>query len=192
MLSGTRMWSTVGLGVFLWTSCINGEAALEARIRRASGFYAAHYAGVYQIPVELVEAVIEVESDWKPEAVSDKGAFGLMQLMPATAERFSVVNPFNIEQNIRAGVEYLARLKRLFKGDLRLVLAAYAAGERRVLRRGLAYSCPEVVSYVHKVARLYSKKREERFSQRGEDDGSVVRNTSCPTHAGTSDSNGEL
>jgi soluble lytic murein transglycosylase-like protein len=56
--------------------------------------------------VELVEAVIEVESGWNPQALSVQGACGLMQLMPATAQRFGAVNPFNIEQNIRAGVEY--------------------------------------------------------------------------------------
>ena len=63
-----------------------------------------------------------------------------MQLMPATAQRFGVSNPFNIEQNIRAGAEYLSYLSQLFNGDLRLVLAAYAAGEGRVQQRGLAYS----------------------------------------------------
>ena len=114
-----------------------------------------------------------------------------MQLMPATAQRFAVVNPFNIEQNIRAGVEYLAVLNRLFKGDLRLVLAAYTAGEGRIIRRRLAYSQPEVLDYVQKVARLYRKKREERFRQGG-NNGSVATNTCCPDHARNSDNDGEI
>ena len=80
----------------------------------------------------LLAAVIYQESRFINNDESWAGARGLMQLMPATAQRFAVVNPFNIEQNIRAGVEYLAFLSRIFKGDLRLVLAAYAAGEGRV------------------------------------------------------------
>ena len=124
---------------------------------------AEYYANVYQVPVELVEAVIEVESNWQPYAVSPKGAAGLMQLMPATAVRLGVRNPFQIEENVRAGVEYLARLMRLFGGDLRLVTAAYYAGECPSLARGLDYSSPDVYSYVSRVARLYRTKRVERM-----------------------------
>ena len=191
MFAMKKVWPAVGVGLLLWTSRTYADAAQEARIQRVSRFYAAHYAGVFDLPVELVEAVIEVESVWKPKAVSVQGACGLMQLMPATAQRFAVVNPFNIEQNIRAGVEYLAFLSRIFKGDFRLVLAAYAAGEGRVLRRGLAYSQPEVLDYVQKVARLYRKKREERFRQGG-NNGSVATNTCCPDHARNSDKDGEI
>ena len=114
-----------------------------------------------------------------------------MQLMPATAQRFGAVNPFNIEQNIRAGVEYLAVLSRLFKGDLRLVMAAYAAGEGRILRRGLAYSHPDVLAYVQKVARLYRKKQKDG-SRQGGNNGSVATNTCCPAYAHKSESVSEL
>ena len=186
-----KVWPAVGLGLLLWTSRTHAEVDQEPRIQRVSRFYAAHYSGVFRLPVELVEAVIEVESVWKPTAVSVQGACGLMQLMPATAQRFAVVNLFNIEQNIRAGVEYLAFLSRIFKGDLRLVLAAYAAGEGTVLRRGLAYSQPEVLDYVQKVARLYRKKREERFRQGG-NNGSVATNTCCPDPARNSRNDGEI
>ena len=186
-----KIWLAVGWGLFLWTSRTYAEVDQETRIQRVSRFYATHYAGVFRLPVELVEAVVEVESVWKPKAVSVQGACGLMQLMPATAQRFAVVNIFNIEQNIRAGVEYLAFLSRIFKGDLRLVLAAYAAGEGRVLRRGLAYSQPEVLDYVQKVARVYRKKREERFRQGG-NNGSVATITCCPDHARNSDNDGEI
>lgn len=179
MLSMKWWWPAVSLGWLLWTNRAYAESAEEARIQRVSRFYAAHYAEVFHIPVELVEAVIEVESGWRPLAVSPQGACGLMQLMPATAERFAVVNPFNIEQNIRAGVEYLAVLNRLFKGDLRLVLAAYAVGEGRIIRRGLAYSHPEVLTYVQKVARLYRKQPEERLYEGG-NHGAVATNTCCP------------
>ena len=92
---------------------------------------------LYQVPRELVHSIIEVESAWNPRAVSTKGAVGLMQLMPATAMTFGVTNRFDIEQNIRGGVAYLARLLKLFDGDLRLVAAAYLTGENRILPVGL-------------------------------------------------------
>ena len=125
--------------------------------------WADHYAAVYQVPSELVHSIIEVESAWNPRAVSTKGAVGLMQLMPATAVRFGVMNRFDIEQNIRAGVAYLASLLKLFDGDLRLAAAAYLTGENRILPAGLAYSRVEVHQYVSKVARLYREKRSKRL-----------------------------
>jgi soluble lytic murein transglycosylase-like protein len=143
-------------------------AALGAEpppLRDYSARCAEYYAGVYQVPIELVEAVIEVESNWQPYAVSPKGAAGLMQLMPATAVKLGVRNPFRIEENIRAGVRYLAWLMRLFGGDLRLVTAAYYAGEVPILARGLKYCSPDVYSYVSRVARLYRTKRLERMRQ---------------------------
>jgi soluble lytic murein transglycosylase-like protein len=124
---------------------------------------AEYYAHIYRVPVELVDAVIEVESNWQPYAVSPKGAAGLMQLMPATAVRFGVRDRFQIEENVRAGVEYLTWLMRLFRGDLRLAIAAYYAGERPILTRGLNYSSQDVYCYVSCVARLYRKKRLERM-----------------------------
>lgn len=128
---------------------------------------AAIYASAYGLPVELVDAVIQVESGWNRYAVSDKGAAGLMQLMPSTALRFGVRDRFNIEQNIRGGVAYLAGLIRLFQGDLRLALAAYNAGESLVLRRGLRISSPEIVAYVDRVAHVYRAMRN-RKAQREE------------------------
>jgi len=129
--------------------------------------WADHYAAVYQVPRELVHSIIEVESGWHPRAVSNKGAVGLMQLMPATAVTFGVTNRFEIEQNIRGGVAYLARLLKLFDGDLRLVAAAYLTGENRILPAGLAYSNAEVYQYVSKVARLYREKRFKRLRTDG-------------------------
>src|SRR5260370_5257318 len=120
---------------------------------------AVFYAQAYHVPVELVAAVIQAESNWNANAVSNKGAAGLMQLMPATAARFGVQNRFDIQENIRGGVAYLAWLIHLFHGDLRLAVAAYQAGEAPILRRGLAYSSPEVFEYVARVARLYRAMR---------------------------------
>jgi soluble lytic murein transglycosylase-like protein len=153
------------LGLLMFGFLAEARESMETRVRRVSAYYVAYYAAVYRIPVGLVEAVIEVESAWRPEAVSDKGACGLMQLMPGTSQRLSVSNPFNIEQNIRAGAEYLGYLSQLFNGDLRLVLAAYAAGEGRVQERGLAYSHPGVLAYVLRVRQVYAAKREAELRE---------------------------
>ncbi len=91
--------------------------------------WADYYATAFRVPPELVHAIIEVESAWQAHAMSTKGAAGLMQLMPATAVTFGVTNRFDVQQNIRGGVAYLARLMKLFNGDLRLATAAYVAGE---------------------------------------------------------------
>ena len=120
-----------------------------------------HYAHVYQVPVELVESVIDVESNWNPYAVSPKGAVGLMQLMPGTAFTFGVRNRFQVEDNVQGGVAYLAWLIQLFRGDLRLVMGAYVAGQDRMLSRGLTYSSREVYEYVSNVARQYRWRRSE-------------------------------
>jgi soluble lytic murein transglycosylase-like protein len=105
--------------------------------------------------------VIDVESNWNPYAVSPKGAVGLMQLMPGTAFQFGVRDRFRIEDNVRGGVAYLAWLIQLFKGDLRLVMGAYVAGQGRMLSRGLSYSSREVYEYVSNVARRYRWRRIE-------------------------------
>ena len=123
--------------------------------RRAAEYYAAMYARHYRVPVSLVRAIIERESNWRACAVSPKGARGLMQLMPATARRLGVRDSCNIEQNISGGVRYLAWLMRLFHNDLRLVAAGYYAGEDTVARRGLSYHNRDVVSYVTRIRATY-------------------------------------
>ena len=150
--------------VFLFLTGLSASMAWAAEptsVREFSERCAASYASAFEVPVELVEAVIQVESGWNPYAVSSKGAAGLMQLMPTTAIRFGVPDRFDIEENIRGGVAYLAWLIRLFNGDLRLAVAAYQAGESHILSRGLAYSSREVFDYVSHVAELYRAKRRE-------------------------------
>ncbi|MHB8412709.1 MAG: lytic transglycosylase domain-containing protein [Candidatus Acidiferrales bacterium] len=143
------------------------RAAEPTRMREFSSRCAAFYASAFGVPVELVDAVIQVESGWNPDAVSRKGAAGLMQLMPATAMRFGVRDRFDIRENVRGGVAYLAWLIRLFKGDLRLAVAAYQVGETRILSRGLAYSSRKVFSYVSRVAQLYRALRRSRPPREG-------------------------
>jgi len=110
----------------------------------------------FEIDPQLVHAIIQVESEYNPDAVSRKGAMGLMQLIPSTAQRFGVANPFDPRQNIEGGVSYLKYLLELFRGDLSLSLAAYNAGENSVLRSGGIPSLSETREYVQKVTGLYS------------------------------------
>ena len=120
----------------------------------AAGFvrkYAAHY----RVPPELIAALIDVESRWNPRAVSNKGTMGLMQLMPATAKRYGAFDPFNAEQKIAAGTRYVTALMWEFRGDLRLVCAAYYAGDHSIARQQLNYRNQDVVAYVQAVRRRY-------------------------------------
>jgi soluble lytic murein transglycosylase len=117
------------------------------------------YAAHYRVPPELIAAFIDVESRWNPRAVSAKGAMGLMQLMPATARRFGAFQPFDVEQNIAAGTRYVTELMWEFHGDLRLVAAAYYAGDRNIARKQLDYRNPDVVAYVQAVRKQYMLRR---------------------------------
>jgi len=153
LLSSKLSWLLVSVGVLY-----GGQSERVTAMQ-----WADYYAALYRVPPDLVDAIIEVESAWQPRAISKKGAVGLMQLMPATAANFGVTNRFEIEQNIRGGVAYLARLLKLFNGDLRLVAAAYVAGEERILPVGLRYSNAEVFAYVSKVAHLYHQNGKRRM-----------------------------
>ncbi|CAD86138.1 MAG TPA: transglycosylase SLT domain-containing protein [Nitrosomonas europaea] len=111
----------------------------------------------YEIDPGLVLAVIAVESGFNTQAVSPKNAQGLMQLIPATAERFQVRDVFDPEENIRGGMAYLRWLLAFFKGDVALVAAAYNAGEGAVEKyRGIP-PYPETVKYVDKIMSRYNK-----------------------------------
>jgi soluble lytic murein transglycosylase len=118
------------------------------------------YAGHYRVPPEFIAALIDVESRWNPRAVSNKGAMGLMQLMPATARRFGAFDPFNPEQNIAAGTRYVTALMWEFHGEMRLVAAAYYAGDRGIAREQLNYRKPDVVAYVEAVRQRYLLRRD--------------------------------
>ena len=133
-------------------------------IREYSERCVSYYANMYGVSPALVRAIIQIESAWQPGVVSSKGAMSLMQLMPSTAEHFGVAHPFYVHENIRGGVAYLAELMNLFDGNLRLVVAAYAAGERPVIARGLDYAPLEVYGYVQRIAQQY---RAELTRERG-------------------------
>jgi hypothetical protein len=108
---------------------------------------------------ELVYAVASVESNFNPRAVSAKGALGLMQLMPDTAARFGVADPFDPVENIVGGVRYLKYLLDLFGGDQRLALAAYNAGESVVQAGRSIPPYQETRAYVSRVLKLFGRNR---------------------------------
>jgi len=126
----------------------------RTRTHRANGpiaDMARALAGDYGLDANLVLALIEVESNFDPRAISPKNAQGLMQLIPATAERFGVRDVWDPEQNLRGGMAYLRWLLREFDGDVRLALAAYNAGEGAVERHGGIPPYPETRDYVDRI-----------------------------------------
>jgi soluble lytic murein transglycosylase-like protein len=114
---------------------------------------------LYQIPEQLVRAVIKVESDYDPRAVSSAGARGLMQLMPDTADRLQVKDINDPRDNIFGGVRYLRILANTFNGDLELTVAAYNAGEDAVMRYGGIPPYAQTKDYVVKVTKYYRRYR---------------------------------
>ena len=108
------------------------------------------------VEANLLRAVIVVESGFNSRAVSKRGAVGLMQLMPATAIRFGVSNPFDPRENVHAGARYLKFLMERFGQDVRLALAAYNAGEEAVERNGRKIPpFTETMAYVPRVLKIY-------------------------------------
>jgi hypothetical protein len=109
----------------------------------------------HRVDPALVRAVIETESNWNPKAYSHKGAGGLMQLIPTTAQRYGAYDVFDPQQNIDAGVRYLRTLLERYHGNLDLALAAYNAGEGAVDRAHGVPSFRETRDYVQKVQNAY-------------------------------------
>ena len=122
-------------------------------------------AAEHNVDPNLVRAVIKVESNFNPNAVSRKGAMGLMQLMPQTARQLKVTNPFDPEQNVDAGVRHLKQLMESYGGDVKLSLAAYNAGQGSVARSGGIPHFAETRNYVKRITNLYNN---------GSDDGSHI------------------
>jgi soluble lytic murein transglycosylase-like protein len=112
----------------------------------------------------LLKAVVGVESGGNPWAISRKGALGLMQLVPATAERFGVGNAFDPAQNLEGGASYLRQLLDRFNGDIPKSLAAYNAGENAVERFGGVPNFPETRAYVQKVTDSYFQPGSDRLA----------------------------
>ena len=126
--------------------------AYDAHIREA--------ALLYVLPEELIRAVMHVESNFNERAVSHKGAVGLMQLMPETAAKMGVTDPFDPRQNVLGGVRLLRILANRFDGDTTLTLAAYNAGEAAVLKYGGVPPFAETQRYVRRVQSHWARYRD--------------------------------
>jgi soluble lytic murein transglycosylase-like protein len=132
-------------------------ARARADWREKAGEYAAFIgeaARRFELEPELLVAVAVVESALDPFAESDKGALGVMQIMPATAEELGLENPFDAEQNIGAGARFLREMLDLYDNDLELALAAYNAGQGAVERYGGVPPFPETRTYLERVRQL--------------------------------------
>jgi soluble lytic murein transglycosylase-like protein len=124
------------------------QREIDAAIDKA----AAHH----NVDPNLVRALVKVESNFNPNAVSRKGAMGLMQLMPQTARQLNLKNPFDPQQNIDAGVRHLKQLLDNYGGDVRLSLAAYNAGSGAVARSRGVPNYAETRNYVRRITNIYS------------------------------------
>lgn len=136
----------------------NGNYKWLAQQRNRRSKYDAlidRYAVQYGLDPVLVRAVIQVESDFDPHCVSNKGARGLMQLMPETARQYGITSIFDPEQNIRGGVRHLAEMMRIFNNDLPRALAAYNAGENAVLKYAGIPPYRETMTYVKRAMTVY-------------------------------------
>jgi hypothetical protein len=120
----------------------------------------------HRVPPRLVAAIVAVESEFNPRAVSRRGAQGLMQLMPATAASVSVQDSFDARENIEGGVRHLRALMDRYHHDLPLVLAAYNAGDRAVLAYGGVPPYPETRRYVIRVLRRYDPEAAQAAARR--------------------------
>jgi soluble lytic murein transglycosylase-like protein len=147
---------------------IRGPDALEVVAKPAMSTARDRYqdevqaaAREYAVDSDLIHAVIVTESNYVRNAVSPKGAQGLMQLMPPTSKTYGVANAFDAMQNIRGGAQHLRHLLATFNGDIELALAAYNAGEMAVLKHGGAIPpFPETINYVRKVQSTYRDRKQ--------------------------------
>ena len=140
-----------------------GAVSAGVRIPEVAEGWEAHIprlAAQYGIDESLVRAVIRMESGGKTDAVSHKGAMGLMQLMPGTAKMLGVDDPFDPVQNLEGGIKYLSQLSDKYNGDLTKTLAAYNAGPGRVDAYGGIPPFAETQKYVRSILALYDRDSE--------------------------------
>jgi soluble lytic murein transglycosylase-like protein len=152
------MYAKKGLAGFLFlaaASCL--IAASAADLRKLYDPVVKKAAGKHRIDAALIHVIIKAESNYDVFAISDKGAMGLMQLMPATARQYGVNNVFDPSQNIEGGVRYLKDLVKLYDGQTRLVLAAYNAGQEAVKKYKGIPPYAETKAYIAGIMKNYKK-----------------------------------
>jgi soluble lytic murein transglycosylase-like protein len=132
-------------------------SATSADLRKLYDPIIKKVAGKYRIDPALVHIIIRAESNYDSFAISDKGAMGLMQLMPATAKQYGVNNVFDTAQNIEGGIRYLGDLVKLYDGQTGLVLAAYNAGQEAVRKYKGIPPYPETKAYIAGIMKDYKK-----------------------------------
>jgi soluble lytic murein transglycosylase len=169
-------------GVIHFTNVSYGKGyakVIAEKINRGKSQYdriIASTSSKYNIEPAIIKAVITAESNWNPDAISHKGAIGLMQLMPETAQDMNV-NPFDPEENIEGGTKYLRRLLNRFDGNLNLALAAYNAGPSKVERAGGIPAYTETNKFVRAVNEIYkdtSRNKRVKIYKVTYDDGTVL------------------
>lgn len=151
------------------------ETLRQAKKEEAYDAIIEKYAADFQLDPSLIRSIIATESGFNAKAVSPKGARGLMQLMPATAQRLGVKNSFDPEQNIRGGIKHFRTLMDTFNNDLELSLAAYNAGENLVQRLGRIPEIEETKNYVQTITARYGKRTVETQQEAGEKHPPVYR-----------------
>lgn len=170
--SGTRILSNIGFRGGISADIEAPAANLginSATISSDSIYYEdiiSHYSSEHHVPADLVKAMIQVESNFDPYAVSVKNCKGLMQLHPDTAVRFGVDDIFNPEENISGGVRYFSFLMEHFDQNMDFALAAYNSGENTVKKYKGIPPYPETVNYVKKVKSLAGMEEDQKKGER--------------------------
>ncbi|MBM3284808.1 MAG: lytic transglycosylase domain-containing protein [Candidatus Aminicenantes bacterium] len=148
-------WAVI---VFLLSGLLSPAEARETQeLRDQVDSLVKIYARKYNVPADLIHAIIRAESNYNSRAVSPKGAAGLMQLMPETASQYGVKDRFDPEENIMGGVKYLKDLCRLYNNNTRFVLAAYNAGQEALKKFKGIPPYPETREYISRVMSSYSR-----------------------------------
>jgi len=148
---GKKLTLIISLTLFLGLFSVYSPVLAEQSAREKYDPIIRRLAAKHGVPADFVHAVIKAESNYDQFAVSEKGALGLMQLMPETAVKYGVLNVFDPEQNIEGGIKYLKDLITKYKGDRNLVLAAYNAGQMAVERHNGVPPYPETRNYLKRV-----------------------------------------
>ena len=152
MFDGTHLWPRAGTGPVTLPQLSARRKSIEPIVQRIAQSHGVNAA--------LLNAIIEVESGFNANALSRKGAVGLMQVMPATAARYGRFNLYSPEQNVDVGARYLRDLLAMFDGNVRLAVAAYNAGENAVIRHGRRVPpYRETIKYVPMVLERYDRFR---------------------------------